>query len=53
MLKIPKQVFLQTVKTQMKYRIVRYFIWVYTVKGKILSQKKKYNIFFNVIIGHP
>ena len=33
-LETPKQVFLQTVKTQMKCRIMGHFIRVYTVKVK-------------------
>ena len=32
----PKCVLLQTVKTQMKCRIMRHFIWVYTVKVKTI-----------------
>ena len=41
-----KQVFLQTVKTQMKYSIYR----VYTgCKGKKDHQTKEYNIFLKII----
>ena len=42
----PKKVLLQTVKTQMKCRLVWHFIRVYTVcKGKKDLQTKEYNIF--------
>ena len=49
-----KQVILQTVKIQMKCKIMLHFIRVYTVcKGKKDLQTKEYNIFFKIITGQP
>ena len=45
----PKQVLLQTVKTQMKCSIMLHFIRVYTVcKGKKVLRTKEYNIFLKL-----
>ena len=45
----PKRVLLQTVKTQMKCRIMRHFIRVYPVcKGRKDLQTKEYNIFLKL-----
>ena len=45
-LETPKVVLLQTVKTQMKCRIMRHFIWVYTVCGDKKDPQTKDTIFF-------
>ena len=46
----PKRVLWQTVKTQMKCRIMRHFIWVCTVcLDKLNIQRKKYNNSLEII----
>ena len=53
-MKPPKQVLLQTVKTQMKCNIMLHFIMVYTVcKGKKILRQKNKKKFFLIITLPP
>ena len=49
----PKCVLWQTVKTQMKCRIMRHFIRVCTVCEEKIDLQNRYNIFLEIIPGDP